>query len=62
MYVVFDTETTRLPRDKRAPASDFENWPRIVQLARIENWRRERDSDRPQQETFDWRLVNVLFV
>ena len=34
MYVVFDTETTGLPRDKRAPASDFENWPRIVQIAR----------------------------
>jgi len=33
VYVVFDTETTGLPRNMRAPASDIENWPRIVQLA-----------------------------
>jgi len=33
VYVVFDTETTGLPKNKWAPASDFENWPRIVQLA-----------------------------
>ena len=33
MYVVFDTETTGLPRNMRAAASDTENWPRIVQLA-----------------------------
>jgi DNA polymerase-3 subunit alpha len=33
MFLVFDTETTGLPIDKRAPLSDFNNWPRVVQLA-----------------------------
>lgn len=29
----FDTETTGLPRNYKAPASDLNNWPRIVQIA-----------------------------
>ncbi len=33
MFLVFDTETTGLPRDWNAPKSDFSNWPRVVQLA-----------------------------
>lgn len=33
MYLVFDTETTGLPKDFKAPVSDSENWPRCVQLA-----------------------------
>jgi DNA polymerase-3 subunit alpha len=33
MYIVFDTETTGLPRDYNAPMSDVDNWPRLVQLA-----------------------------
>ncbi len=33
MFLIFDTETTGLPRDKNAPFSDFDNWPRVVQLA-----------------------------
>lgn len=33
MYLIFDTETTGLPRDHKAPLTDFENWPRMVQLA-----------------------------
>ena len=33
MYLVFDTETTGLPKNWRAPISDTENWPRCVQLA-----------------------------
>ena len=33
MYLIFDTETTGLPRDYSAPISDFDNWPRLVQLA-----------------------------
>ncbi len=32
MYLFFDTETTGVPRDNRAPVSDLENWPRVVQL------------------------------
>ena len=33
MYLFFDTETTGLPRNWKAPASDTNNWPRMVQLA-----------------------------
>lgn len=33
MYLFFDTETTGLPKDYKAPASDSNNWPRIVQIA-----------------------------
>ena len=33
MYLVFDTETTGLPRNFNAPITDVENWPRVVQLA-----------------------------
>ena len=33
MLLFFDTETTGLPRDYRAPLTDGANWPRVVQLA-----------------------------
>jgi DNA polymerase-3 subunit epsilon len=33
MYLFFDTETTGLPVNWRAPAADVNNWPRLVQLA-----------------------------
>jgi DNA polymerase III subunit alpha len=33
MYIIFDTETTGLPRDYNAPIEDLDNWPRLVQLA-----------------------------
>lgn len=33
MYLIFDTETTGLPRNYSAPITDFDNWPRLVQLA-----------------------------
>jgi DNA polymerase-3 subunit epsilon len=33
MYLFFDTETTGLPRNWNAPASDLGNWPRLVQIA-----------------------------
>ena len=33
MYLFFDTETTGLPRNWKAPITDFNNWPRLVQLA-----------------------------
>lgn len=35
MYLFFDTETTGLPANYRAPASDAKNWPRLVQVAWI---------------------------
>lgn len=33
MYLFFDSETTGLPRNWKAPVSDLPNWPRLVQLA-----------------------------
>ena len=33
MYLFFDTETTGIPRNYKAPASDLNNWPRLVQIA-----------------------------
>ena len=33
MYLFFDTETTGLPKNYKAPVSDLNNWPRLVQLA-----------------------------
>ena len=35
MYLFFDTETTGLPKRWKAPLSDLDNWPRMVQLAWI---------------------------
>jgi DNA polymerase III subunit alpha len=33
MFLIYDTETTGLPRNFEAPVTDFENWPRVIQLA-----------------------------
>jgi len=33
MYIIFDTETTGLPKNFNAPITDSENWNRCVQLA-----------------------------
>ncbi|MFM1892864.1 MAG: hypothetical protein RIQ90_30 [Bacteroidota bacterium] len=33
MYLIFDTETTGLPRNFKAPITETDNWPRVVQLA-----------------------------
>lgn len=32
MILFLDTETTGIPRNYRAPVSDLDNWPRLVQL------------------------------
>jgi DNA polymerase III subunit epsilon len=33
MYLVIDSETTGLPRNWKAPISDLNNWPRVIQIA-----------------------------
>ncbi len=33
MYLIFDTETTGLPKNFNAPITDLDNWPRVIQLA-----------------------------
>lgn len=34
-YLFFDTETTGVPRNYKAPITDLDNWPRLVQLGWI---------------------------
>ena len=33
MYLIFDTETTGLPKKWNSPISDTDNWPRCIQIA-----------------------------
>ena len=33
LNLFFDTETTGIPKNYKAPASDLKNWPRLVQIA-----------------------------
>jgi DNA polymerase-3 subunit alpha len=33
MYLIFDTETTGLPKRWDAPYTDTDNWPRVIQIA-----------------------------
>ncbi len=33
MYLFFDAETTGVPKNYKAPVSDLNNWPRLVQIA-----------------------------
>jgi len=35
IHLIFDTETTGLPKDWSAPTSDIDNWPRLVQLSTV---------------------------
>lgn len=35
MYFFFDTETTGLPRNWKAPVTDLNNWPRMIQIGYI---------------------------
>ncbi len=35
MYLFFDTETTGLPLNWKAPVTDLNNWPRMIQIAWI---------------------------
>lgn len=43
MYLIFDTETTGLPKRFDAPISDSDNWPRCVQIA----WQLHDDMGNP---------------
>ena len=49
MFLFFDTETTGLPLDWRAPLEDLDNWPRLVQLAWLltdENGKKVKSTNR----------------
>lgn len=42
MFLIFDTETTGLPKNWNAPLDDFDNWPRLIQIAwQIHNYEGE---------------------
>ena len=43
MYIVIDCETTGLPKNWKAPISDLDNWPRMIQIA----WARYDEESRP---------------
>src|SRR3989338_178577 len=49
MYLFFDTETTGLPRRWKAPVTDLDNWPRMVQIAWI-NY--DKDGTETGKESF----------
>jgi len=49
MYLFFDTETTGLPKNRDAPLSDLDNWPRLVQIA----WLKHNESgDRTEEKSY----------
>ena len=33
MFLIFDTETTGLPKRDNAPINEVDNWPRVIQIA-----------------------------
>lgn len=49
MYLFFDTETTGLPADYKAPDTAVDNWPRLVQLSFI---LQEHEAAPPQEFDF----------
>jgi DNA polymerase-3 subunit epsilon len=57
MYLFFDTETTGLPRNWRAPVTDVDNWPRLVQLAFL-----SYDSDGNQLSSGDYIIKPEGFL
>ncbi len=46
MYLLFDTETTGLPKKWKAPITDVDNWPRLVQIA----WLTYKDNGEPIEQ------------
>lgn len=57
MYLFFDTETTGLPKNWQAPASDTLNWPRLVQLSWA--W---YDINGEKWEYYDYIIKPVDFI
>lgn len=55
LYLIFDTETTGLPKSWTAPPSDSENWPRLVTLSWI-------ISDGRRSLEFDYTIKPEGFV
>lgn len=49
MYLVFDTETTGLPKFRTASWRDTNNWPRVIQLG----WKMFNDDDHLEDQACD---------
>ena len=59
MILLYDTETTGLPKDWKAPITDVENWPRLVQFAWIlqtDNGREVEVCDYIVKPTYDFDI------
>ena len=57
MYLFFDTETTGLPKNWKAPYTDTDNWPRLVQIA----WMLYNDNGEPiEQKDFIIKPENFI--
>jgi DNA polymerase III epsilon subunit-like protein len=65
VYLFFDTETAGLPRNWKASHTDFNNWPRLVQIAWIQydNEGNEVDSQdyiiRPEGFTIPYKTAQI---
>ena len=57
MYLFFDTETTGLPRNWKAPVTDLDNWPRMVQIAWILT-----DGEGEQLDIADYIIKPGVFI
>ena len=56
MYLIFDTETTGLPKRWDAPLNDLDNWPRCVQVA----WQiHDNKGELVSQKSFLIKLLKV---
>ena len=57
MYLFFDTETTGLPRNWKAPVSNLNNWPRMIQIAWILC---DKDGNRIESDDYIIRPENFV--
>jgi len=57
MYLFFDTETTGLPRNWKAPVTDLNNWPRMIQIAWILC---DKDGNRIEFDDYIIKPVNFI--
>jgi DNA polymerase III epsilon subunit-like protein len=55
-YLFFDKETTGLPKNYKAPVTDVDNWPRLVQLA----WMAYDEANGVGEIEKSWARCNVI--
>ena len=62
MYLFFDTETTGLPKNWKAPVTDLNNWPRLVQLAYLLYDTSDQEMVMKEVKTSPWESVSQLIL